>query len=671
MKIKLNIVLALAGVVLACTTQASTWRVNINPSSTADFQSLQTAVNSAAPGDILLVEANSGFASEVYFDFFNAIIDKPLEIYGSGYFLAANYPTANVTDEALCGSIQFVAGAENSKISGLSIQNLEVNCDFVEVSGNRIEACVVNGANNTLVQRNFIENNSAGSVALTVQLSSDTQIQFNIISNNPLLGTGALLMQIENAANTVVDHCTIVNGESITQGVLFMNSIFHLHSFMDLAGCVFQSNIFTFGTDVVTPFDPSGLPNDASPIYNDPTNFTEVDPAGLFVLTGSPDGQYQVQTTSVAVGNANDGTDIGAFVIGGYHVGGGGSIPIVTFLQVSPDSYWTYLLPATYTAVSTDQTDVHGGEYFIDADPGVGVAISLTLTAGPQVDGFLAADISGLTPGVHVLGLRVVNDDGAWSTTHETTFEIQPDPVLPTVASLAYVISNDAGAANFSAAIPVDATQDSDLEEFTINYDFTGMQPGVYFVSMRVYDAQGGESVTYRSQLLVEEDEGPLPVLAGFEYFLDVDPGYGGGTFLPVSSGDLFDGELQFELVDANPGPHVLYLRNQDEFGAWSVSYAHDIVVVDEMFFVLDQNNDCNIDVADLLLLLADYGCPNAGAPVCDGGDANGDGAVNSSDVLLFLGLFGQSCDSLYGDGTSGGIANPSSGQGSTLGGGN
>ena len=53
-----------------------------------------------------------------------------------------------------------------------------------------------------------------------------------------------------------------------------------------------------------------------------------------------------------------------------------------------------------------------------------------------------------------------------------------------------------------------------------------------------------------------------------------------------------------------------------------------------------DFNNDGQRNVADLLMLLGDYGCS-----VGCGADMNGDGAVNATDQLSFLAVFGIACD--------------------------
>ena len=52
-----------------------------------------------------------------------------------------------------------------------------------------------------------------------------------------------------------------------------------------------------------------------------------------------------------------------------------------------------------------------------------------------------------------------------------------------------------------------------------------------------------------------------------------------------------------------------------------------------------DLNNDGQITVADILVLLADFGCTNA----CEA-DLNGDGATNVNDILQILAAFGSDC---------------------------
>ena len=53
-----------------------------------------------------------------------------------------------------------------------------------------------------------------------------------------------------------------------------------------------------------------------------------------------------------------------------------------------------------------------------------------------------------------------------------------------------------------------------------------------------------------------------------------------------------------------------------------------------------DFNTDGLIGIADLLILLGDFGCITG----C-GYDMNGDGGVTTSDMLVMLAIFGTSCE--------------------------
>ena len=76
---------------------ATIYRVNLNPFSTADFQSLQHAVNLSENGDTLLLE--SYFESDLYdtaeatipAHFGEVTVDKELHFIGEGYFKELNY----------------------------------------------------------------------------------------------------------------------------------------------------------------------------------------------------------------------------------------------------------------------------------------------------------------------------------------------------------------------------------------------------------------------------------------------------------------------------------------------------------------------------------------------------------------------------------------------------
>ncbi len=62
-------------------------------------------------------------------------------------------------------------------------------------------------------------------------------------------------------------------------------------------------------------------------------------------------------------------------------------------------------------------------------------------------------------------------------------------------------------------------------------------------------------------------------------------------------------------------------------------------MIGDEIGCAEDLNGNGSVEVGDLLLLLADFGCLTE----CSA-DIDGDGAVTVNDILLLLAAFGDSC---------------------------
>ena len=66
------------------------------------------------------------------------------------------------------------------------------------------------------------------------------------------------------------------------------------------------------------------------------------------------------------------------------------------------------------------------GEYFFNADPGMGNGIPIVVS-GTSIDHNFQPDISALTPGENTIHIRFKNQDGAWGHTFSQTFTRQLD----------------------------------------------------------------------------------------------------------------------------------------------------------------------------------------------------------------------------------------------------
>jgi hypothetical protein len=152
-----------------------------------------------------------------------------------------------------------------------------------------------------------------------------------------------------------------------------------------------------------------------------------------------------------------------------------------------------FLLLTLLTATALSAADVATGEWFLDGDPGVGQGTAFPIATASTANESVAIPASALQPlepGVHLLGVRLRDDEGAWGHTLWRTF-LKDD--IPT----------------------------------------------------------------------------PTPALTGGEWFLDSDPGIGGGTAFAASPGPVALALPASALDALEPGVHLLGVRLTDEAGRW------------------------------------------------------------------------------------------------------
>ena len=63
-------------------------------------------------------------------------------------------------------------------------------------------------------------------------------------------------------------------------------------------------------------------------------------------------------------------------------------------------------------------------EYFIDNDPGVGSATSITITSGATIDENFLGATNGLPSGSYTIYMRTKDDNGVWGFTEARNFII-------------------------------------------------------------------------------------------------------------------------------------------------------------------------------------------------------------------------------------------------------
>lgn len=139
-----------------------------------------------------------------------------------------------------------------------------------------------------------------------------------------------------------------------------------------------------------------------------------------------------------------------------------------------------------------------------------------------------------------------------------------------------YFIQTDPGIGN---ATPISITAgDTISESFMVNT--TGLEPGEYWIFIRVQDVDGTWSIANASKFYVYDTTAPVslppsPPIVTAEYFYDEDPGPGNGSPIDVMDGDTISHLAGISTVGLEPGQHWLFIRTRDNLGVWSL--AHDL----------------------------------------------------------------------------------------------
>ncbi|MFT4682688.1 MAG: PKD repeat protein [Flavobacteriales bacterium] len=402
-------------------------------------------------------------------------------------------------------------------------------------------------------------------------------------------------------------------------------------------------------------------------------------------------------------------------------------------------------LPITYEAF-----DVITGEYFYDdVDLGQGNATPITIDpTGDYIAESYNFDISMLSPGEHKVSVRVLDEDGIWSVTQTSFFNLCNPPAAPAVVAtvvdicaestatleaidegfnllwsapdgstffsgptwningiaisqagvytvvaeseagcysvptevtvnvlqapvitslisgpavacpedigIAYFLEPVEFATNYTWNLPAGATILSGNNTNNVGIDFSGITVTSGSISVTVSNICG--SVTSSEFNITFEcigtDTDGDGVLDEFDNCPDVfNPDQSLTIFYPDTDSDGF-GDINFptplceleagyttDNTDCDDTNDLVYP------GAPGTSEGIDnncdgTIGPGEYDCPTDLNGDGLINATDLLIFLGSFGCTSG----CGNSDINGDGPVNASDLLIFLGTFGSSC---------------------------
>ena len=241
--------------------------------------------------------------------------------------------------------------------------------------------------------------------------------------------------------------------------------------------------------------------------------------------------------------------------------------------QVSGFKHWLFYKPEALAA----DVNLTGYEYWIDND-----YANRTRTASSNSNPSFMVDISNLTPGVHMMYCRAMNDAGVYGVIKNWLFyKPEASDADANLTGFEYWIDNDY--ANCTRTASSNANQ-------SFMVDITGLSSGVHMLYSRAINDAGTYGLI-KNWLFYKpsESEGDDEV-SGYEYWIDND--YAGRTvwdFPPEEPEYLF-----IDTDDLKQGVHQLYFRVFTKSGKVSQVY-------NWMFYTPDYNKQEVVESSPLV----------------------------------------------------------------------
>lgn len=487
-RLKLFLLLAIAGIVTSIDANARNIRISNLQGDKADYTSITDVIPHLQDGDTLYIAGS-------FFDYSSTsiTISKRVVMIGAGFYLHKNAPVqATEAIAAIDESLIFDGTSTGSVIIGMKLKALSIKVNELTIRNCLIE----NGTNTTVtigtnmqnltIKQSFMRGEIYSSGSYTL---ASLTLQNNIMPP-PLINkmtTGTM------TNNTVFTTKTDWKRSATLQNTTIKNNIFlninssSSNSVIKGSGNTIDYNSFIVSSgDLLTATDAGNNTVGTNNVFDtfhatlfvkkitSPSDFN----AGTLTSTWGYD--LKLAAASAAKGKGEGGIDLGAFGGATPYIVAGVNIPYISEIDVDPAGSTTRNIPfkMKVEARSFAHTGTKIGriEYFIDTDPGQGKATPFTFTSAASVSLDLELDLASVAVGVHTLFIRAVDDKGLWSTLYSRPFYKLPklleQPAATTITAAEYFIDTDPGAGN-GKSITL-ATSGTDVtQEFEI--DTTGL----------------------------------------------------------------------------------------------------------------------------------------------------------------------------------------------------
>ena len=232
------------------------------------------------------------------------------------------------------------------------------------------------------------------------------------------------------------------------------------------------------------------------------------------------------------------------------------------------------------SSFTSDAAPITHAEYFIDADPGIGLATPINIGASGNVVSFTTIiPAASLTQGFHILAIRTRNADGQWSLFETRAFYINNSATdAAAITAAEYFIDSDPGTGNGTA---INIGSSGNTVTFTALVPTTSLAGGFHTLAIRTRNTDGEWSLFETRPFYISSQTTDMGIITAAEYFIDTDPGVGNGSSLAINSPGNTVNQMFIANVPAGTsnGQHRLAIRTRDANGIWSLFEVSEFTV--------------------------------------------------------------------------------------------
>jgi len=219
-------------------------------------------------------------------------------------------------------------------------------------------------------------------------------------------------------------------------------------------------------------------------------------------------------------------------------------------------------------------SDIVALEAFFDADPGPGMGVPLSMTAGTAVTTEDGLDLGSLAPGVHAFFVRGRTAEGRWGPVSRQLFTViqapEPNPGAADIVAAEAFFDVDPGPGQ---GMPLTVTPTGVVVDVSGTLLAEGLAPGFHKVHTRVKDADGRWSQAEQQPFAIVVPpvmDPSIETIVAAEYFIGTDdPGVGNGVSMDVIPGSPYLMLGEDDLAGLAPGAHVVSVRVRGVNGGW------------------------------------------------------------------------------------------------------